>query len=134
MEKNMSNEFHYGTGRRKNATARTRLYSGSGDIQINGRSVDAYFPRKTLQMIVRQPLVLTKLTDQFDIRVNVQGGGVSGQAEAVRHGIARALLDIDINLRGQLKKAGFLTRDARKKERKKYGLRGARARYQYSKR
>lgn len=130
----MSNEFNYGTGRRKNATARTRLYAGSGDIQVNGRSVDTYFTRKTLQMIVRQPLVLTKLLDKYDIKVNVQGGGVSGQAEAVRHGIARALLDIDINLRGQLKKAGFLTRDARKKERKKYGQRGARARYQYSKR
>jgi small subunit ribosomal protein S9 len=134
LEKNMSTEFHYGTGRRKNATARTRLYNGSGDIQVNGRPVANYFTRKTLQMIVRQPLVLTRLADKFDIKVNVQGGGVSGQAEAVRHGIARALLDIDINLRGQLKKAGFLTRDARKKERKKYGQRAARARYQYSKR
>lgn len=130
----MSKEFNYGTGRRKNATARTRLYSGSGSIEVNGRPIEAYFTRKTLQMIVRQPLVLTKLTDKFDIKVNVQGGGVSGQAEAVRHGIARALLDVDINLRPQLKKAGFLTRDARKKERKKYGQRAARARYQYSKR
>ena len=130
----MSNEFHYGTGRRKNATARTRLYTGSGQIQVNGRAIDSYFPRKTLQMIVRQPLVLAKLTDKVDVRVNVQGGGVSGQAEAVRHGIARALLQVDENLRPQLKKAGFLTRDARKKERKKYGQRAARARYQYSKR
>lgn len=130
----MSQDFNYGTGRRKTATARTRLYSGSGSILVNGRSIEVYFPRKTLQMIVRQPLVLTKLTDKFDIKVNVQGGGVSGQAEAVRHGIARALLTVDIALRGQLKKAGFLTRDARKKERKKYGLRAARARYQYSKR
>ncbi|MDR2892160.1 MAG: 30S ribosomal protein S9 [Deltaproteobacteria bacterium] len=130
----MSNEFHYGTGRRKNATARTRLYGGSGQIQVNGRAIDVYFPRKTLQMIVRQPLVLSRLLDKFDVRVNVQGGGVTGQAEAVRHGIARALLQADENLRPQLKKAGFLTRDARKKERKKYGQRAARARYQYSKR
>lgn len=130
----MSQDFNYGTGRRKNATARTRLYAGSGSITVNGRSIENYFPRKTLQMIVRQPLVLTKLVDKFDIKVNVRGGGVSGQADAVRHGIARALLTVDAALRGQLKKAGFLTRDARKKERKKYGLRAARARYQYSKR
>ena len=130
----MSNDFHYGTGRRKTAPARTRLYGGSGQIQVNGRPVETYFPRKTLQMIVRQPLVLTKLVDKFDVRVNVQGGGVTGQAEAVRHGISRALLQLDVNLRPQLKKAGFLTRDARKKERKKYGQRGARARFQYSKR
>lgn len=126
----MSQEFNYGTGRRKNATARTRLYAGGGSILVNGRAIESYFPRKTLQMIVRQPLVLTKLADKFDIKVNVQGGGVSGQAQAVRHGIARALLLVDPNLRGSLKKAGFLTRDARKKERKKYGLRAARARYQ----
>ena len=130
----MSTEFNYGNGRRKNATARTRLYSGSGSIEINGRSIENYFPRKTLQMIVRQPLVLTRLTEKYDIKVNVQGGGVTGQAEAVRHGIARALLTADANLRPQLKKAGFLTRDARKKERKKYGLRAARASYKYSKR
>ena len=130
----MSNEFHYGTGRRKNATARTRLYKGSGQIQVNGRTIENYFPRKTLQMIVRQPLVLAKLVDKLDIRVDVQGGGVSGQAEAVRHGIARALLNVDENLRPTLKKAGFLTRDARRKERKKYGQRAAGARYQYSKR
>lgn len=130
----MSQDFNYGTGRRKNATARTRLYAGSGSIVVNGRSIENYFPRKTLQMIVRQPLVLTKLIDKFDIKVSVQGGGTTGQAEAVRHGIARALLTVDAALRGQLKKAGFLTRDARKKERKKYGLRAARARYQYSKR
>lgn len=130
----MSTEFNYGTGRRKNATARTRLYAGSGAIEINGRPFENYFPRKSLQMIIRQPLVLTRLLDKFDIKVNVQGGGVTGQAEAVRHGISRALLEVDVELRGQLKKAGFLTRDARKKERKKYGLRAARARYQYSKR
>ena len=130
----MPTEFKYGTGRRKNATARTRLYAGTGQIVINGRPFDNYFPRKSLQMIIRQPLVLTKLLDKTDIKVTVQGGGVSGQAEAVRHGISRALLEVDASLRGALKKAGFLTRDARKKERKKYGLRAARARYQYSKR
>lgn len=130
----MSTEFKYGTGRRKNATARTRLYAGSGQITVNGRAFDNYFPRKSLQMIIRQPLVLTKLLEKTDVKVNVQGGGVSGQADAVRHGIARALLEVDGNLRPMLKKAGFLTRDARKKERKKYGLRAARARFQYSKR
>ncbi len=130
----MTTSFNYGTGRRKTATARTRLYAGAGAIEINGRSLEDYFPRKTLQMIIRQPLVLTKLVDKYTIKVNVKGGGVSGQAEAVRHGISRALLEIDPNLRSVLKKAGFLTRDARKKERKKYGLRAARARYQYSKR
>jgi len=130
----MSATFDYGTGRRKTATARTRLYAGSGQIEINGRPMEQYFPRKTLQMIIRQPLVLTKLLDQYDVRVNVCGGGISGQAEAVRHGISRALLQADPELRGVLKKAGFLTRDARKKERKKYGLAAARARYQYSKR
>lgn len=130
----MSDKFNYGTGRRKTATARTRLYAGSGSISINGRTLEDYFPRKTLQMIIRQPLVLTKNTDKFDIKVNVAGGGVSGQAGAVRHGISRALLESDPALRPVLKRAGFLTRDARKKERKKYGLRAARARYQYSKR
>ncbi|MDD2967320.1 MAG: 30S ribosomal protein S9 [Desulfovibrionaceae bacterium] len=130
----MSATFDYGTGRRKTATARTRLYAGSGSILVNGRSYEEYFPRKTLQMIVRQPLVLCKLAEKFDVKVTVAGGGVSGQAEAVRHGISRALLSVDAGLRGLLKKAGFLTRDARKKERKKYGLRAARARYQYSKR
>lgn len=130
----MSEKFDYGTGRRKTATARTRLYAGSGAITVNGRTCEEYFPRKTLQMIVRQPLLLTKVAEKFDIKVNVAGGGVSGQAEAVRHGISRALLSVDPTLRGALKRAGFLTRDARKKERKKYGLRAARARYQYSKR
>lgn len=130
----MPTEFKYGTGRRKNATARTRLYEGTGQIVVNGRPLENYFPRKTLQMIIRQPLVLTKNVEKLDVKVNVQGGGVSGQAEAVRHGISRALLEVDGALRGVLKKAGFLTRDARKKERKKYGLRAARARYQYSKR
>lgn len=130
----MSDKFEYGTGRRKTATARTRVYAGSGNITVNGRAFEDYFPRKTLQMIIRQPLVLTKTLDRFDVKVNVSGGGVSGQAEAVRHGISRALLQADPSLRAVLKRAGFLTRDARKKERKKYGLAAARARYQYSKR
>ena len=126
--------FDYGTGRRKTAIARTRLYTGSGMIEINGRPMEQYFPRKTLQMNVRQPLALTKTAEQFDIKVNVCGGGMTGQAEAVRLGIARALLQYDAATRPALKKAGFLTRDARKKERKKYGLAAARARFQYSKR
>jgi len=127
-------DFNYGTGKRKNAVARTRLYQGTGQILINNRPYEDYFPRKTLQMIVQQALKLTKNVDKFDIKVNVAGGGVAGQAQAVRHGIARALLLVDPELRGTLKKAGFLTRDARKKERKKYGQKGARARFQYSKR
>ena len=131
---NMATDFNYGTGRRKNATARTRLYSGSGSIEVNGRPFENYFPRKSLQMVIRQPLVLAKLTDKIDVKVRVAGGGVTGQAEAVRHGISRALLSVDPALRGVLKKAGLLTRDARKKERKKYGLASARARFQYSKR
>lgn len=130
----MSNEFDYGTGRRKNATARTRLYAGSGQITVNGRPYDEYFPRKTLQMIIRQPLELVKMLEKFDIKINVAGGGMSGQALAARHGISRALLVIDEEMRPALKKAGFLTRDARKKERKKPGQRGARANFQYSKR
>jgi len=130
----MSEEFYYGTGKRKTAVARTRLYQGSGQILINNRPLDEYFPRPTLQMIIRQPLILAKLTDKFDIKINVNGGGMGGQAEAVRHGISRALLTFDADLRPALKRAGFLTRDARKKERKKYGQRGARARFQYSKR
>ena len=130
----MSTSFQYGTGRRKTATARTRLYDGTGQIEINGRPFEEYFPRKTLQMVIRQPLVLTKTLEKFDVKVNVQGGGVTGQAEAVRHGISRALLEFDPSLRITLKRAGLLTRDARKKERKKYGLAAARARYQYSKR
>ena len=130
----MSNQVNYGTGRRKTATARTRLYPGSGQIIVNGRPFEDYFPRKSLQMVIRQPLNLTKTLERFDIKVIVAGGGVSGQAEAVRHGISRALLTVDENLRGMLKRAGFLTRDSRAKERKKYGLRSARARFQYSRR
>lgn len=127
-------DFNYGTGKRKNAVARTRIYQGTGQILVNDRPYDEYFPRKTLQMIVQQALKLTKNVDKLDIKVNVCGGGVSGQAQAVRHGISRALIEMDPELRGTLKRAGFLTRDARKKERKKYGLAGARARFQYSKR
>lgn len=131
----MNTAFHYGTGRRKTATARTRVYtSGSGNILVNGRPYQEYFNRKTLQMVVNQPLKLVNLDDKVDVKVNVCGGGTAGQAEAVRHGISRALLLLDPGLRSTLKKAGFLTRDSRKKERKKYGLRAARARYQYSKR
>jgi small subunit ribosomal protein S9 len=128
-------EFNYGTGKRKNAVARTRLYkNGTGRILVNNRPMDEYFPRKSLQMVVEQPLKLVRMSDQFDVKINVCGGGIAGQAQAVRHGIARALCEMDAELRGVLKRAGFLTRDARKKERKKYGLRGARARFQYSKR
>lgn len=127
-------DFNYGTGKRKNAIARTRLYAGTGTITVNGRPFEDYFPRKSLQMIVQQPLKLTKNHGKFDIKINCCGGGVSGQAQAVRHGISRALIEFDPELRGTLKRAGLLTRDARKKERKKYGLRGARARFQYSKR
>ena len=127
-------DFKYGTGKRKNAVARTRIYKGTGKITVNDRAFEEYFPRKTLQMIVQQPLKITRAMDKFDIAINVSGGGVAGQAQAVRHGIARALLLVDPELRTTLKRAGFLTRDARKKERKKYGQKGARARYQYSKR
>lgn len=131
----MSEDFFYGTGKRKNATARTRVYdNGTGRILVNNRPFDEYFPRKTLQMIVQQPLKLTKTLGRFDVKISVCGGGVSGQAEAVRHGISRALMEFDLELRPALKKAGYVTRDDRKKERKKYGLRGARARFQYSKR
>ncbi len=130
----MSKDFNYATGRRKNAVARTRMYEGSGQITVNGKSYEDYFPRKTLQMIVQQPLKLTKNLGKYDIKVTADGGGVAGQAQAVRHGISRALIEIDPELRAILKRAGLLTRDARKKERKKYGQPGARAKFQYSKR
>lgn len=130
----MSNDFYYGTGRRKTAVARTRIYPGSGQILVNNLPFEEYFPRATLQMIVRQPLQLTRMLGKFDIKATVDGGGVAGQAEALRHGISRALLAYDLKLRPTLKRAGLLTRDARIKERKKYGLRSARARFQYSKR
>ncbi|WP_291320941.1 30S ribosomal protein S9 [Desulfonatronospira sp.] len=130
----MKEEYFYGKGKRKTSTARTRLYSGSGQILVNGRPYQEYFPRATLQMIINQPLKLTHAAGKFDIKVNVDGGGLAGQAEAVRHGISRALLQVDQEHRPVLKKAGLLTRDSRVKERKKYGQRGARAKFQYSKR
>ena len=126
--------FFYGTGRRKTSVARVRLYNGTGVITVNGRGIDDYFGLEALKLIVRQPLELLGLTDKFDIVVNVNGGGVSGQAGAIRHGISRALLQYDAELRPQLKKAGFLTRDPRMKERKKYGLKAARRAPQVSKR
>ena len=126
--------FYYGTGRRKSSVARVRVYPGTGKITINERDIDDYFGLETLKVIVRQPLELLGLTEKFDIVVRVQGGGVSGQAGAIRHGLSRALLEYDETLRPQLKKAGFLTRDPRMEERKKYGLKGARRAPQFSKR
>ncbi len=125
---------YYGTGRRKSAKARVFLTSGEGGIQVNNRSLDDYFGRETARMIVRQPLELVELTDKFDIRVTVRGGGGFGQAGAIRHGITRALLEYDETLRPALRQAGFVSRDARVVERKKVGLRKARKRPQYSKR
>ena len=124
----------YGTGRRKKSIARVYLVPGTGNITINNRSVDEYFGLETLKVIVRQPLVATETTDKFDVTVNVHGGGFTGQAGAIRHGIARALLKVDADFRPTLKKAGYLTRDPRMKERKKYGLKGARRAPQFSKR
>jgi small subunit ribosomal protein S9 len=124
----------YGTGRRKTAVARVRVAKGSGEIVVNGQPVGTYFPRQTSQMIVRQPLELVEKSAELDVTASVAGGGESGQAGAVRHGIARALLELDPALRPTLKQAGFLTRDSRKKERKKPGQPGARKRFQYSKR
>ena len=129
-----TNPYFYGTGRRKKSVARVRVYAGSGKITINNRNIDDYFGLETLKLIVRQPLALTGTADKFDIVCNVQGGGVTGQAGAIRHGLSRALLQYDENLRPALKKAGFLTRDPRMKERKKYGLKGARRAPQFSKR
>ena len=123
-----------GTGRRKTATARVLLKKGKGEILVNGRPVDQYFGRETARMMVRSPFVVLDLTDKFDVRVNVDGGGASGQAGAIRHGITRALMDYDASFRPALRKAGFVTRDAREVERKKIGLHGARRRPQYSKR
>jgi small subunit ribosomal protein S9 len=123
-----------GTGRRKTAVARVRLATGSGKITINGRAFDIYFPLETLRSTVSQPLTVTGTSDKLDVRVNVTGGGPNGQAGAVRHGIARALLQFDANLRPSLKKEGYLTRDPRMRERKKYGQPGARKRFQFSKR
>jgi small subunit ribosomal protein S9 len=130
----MEKAFYYGTGRRKKSVARVRLIPGSGNITINKRGIDEYFGLETLKTIVRQPLTLTNLTNKFDVVCTVTGGGVTGQAGAIRHGIARALLEFDENLRPVLKKEGYLTRDPRMKERKKYGLKGARRAPQFSKR
>ena len=126
--------YFYGTGRRKSSVARVRLYTGTGKITINDRDIDDYFGLETLKLIVRQPLNLTGTADKFDIVCRVAGGGVTGQAGAIRHGISRALLQYDAELRAELKKAGLLTRDPRMKERKKYGLKGARRAPQFSKR
>ena len=126
--------YFYGTGRRKSSVARVRIYQGTGKITINNRDIDDYFGLDTLKLIVRQPLELTKTSDKFDIVCRVTGGGVTGQAGAIRHGISRALLQSSDEIRPILKKAGFLTRDPRMKERKKYGLKGARRAPQFSKR
>jgi small subunit ribosomal protein S9 len=125
---------YYGTGRRKTSVARVWLRPGSGAIRVNQRPFEDYFPRETLRMIICQPLQLTNTLGQFDATINVGGGGPTGQAGAVRHGIARALLEFDLALRQALKRAGLLTRDPRMKERKKYGQPGARSKFQYSKR
>ena len=127
-------QYFYGTGRRKHSVARVRVYNGTGKITINNRDIDDYFGLDTLKLIVRQPLAVAGVEGKFDIVVRVAGGGVSGQAGAIRHGLSRALLVYDENLRGELKKAGFLTRDPRMKERKKYGLKAARRAPQFSKR
>ena len=125
---------YYGTGRRKTSVARVRLVPGEGNVVINGRHIDEYFGIKTLDLIVKQPLNLTETADKYDVIANVQGGGPSGQAGAIRHGISRALLELDAELRPALKKAGFLTRDPHEKERRKYGLKKARKASQFSKR
>lgn len=133
MAAKTTNDF-IGTGRRKTSVARVRLMTGNGKITVNGRPFENYFPLETLRATVSQPLVLTAMAEKLDARINVTGGGPNGQAGAARHGIARALLKFDANLRPQLKAEGFLTRDPRMKERKKYGQPGARKRFQYSKR
>jgi small subunit ribosomal protein S9 len=127
-------ETFYGTGRRKTSSARVYLRPGSGAVTINGRSMDQYFGNEVLKMIVRQPLDLVEKNQELDVTVNVEGGGIAGQAGAIRHGISRALLRLDGEMRPKLKAAGLLMRDPRKKERKKYGQKGARARFQFSKR
>lgn len=127
-------ERYYGTGRRKKSIARVYLVPGKGEVTINKRSMDDYFGMETLKVIVRQPMALTETAEKYDVLVNVKGGGYTGQAGAIRHGIARALLQVDAEYRPALKKAGFLTRDSRMKERKKYGLKAARRAPQFSKR
>jgi len=130
----MSETNYYGTGRRKSSTARVFMAPGKGTITVNGRPLDIFFGRETAQMIVRQPLELTQHVDTFDVNVTVKGGGTTGQAGAIRHGLTRALMQYDESLRGSLRKAGFVTRDAREVERKKVGLRKARRATQFSKR
>ena len=130
----MANSKYYGTGRRKSSVARIYLVPGTGKVTINKRDMDEYFGLETLKVVVRQPLVATETVDKFDVLVNVRGGGYTGQAGAIRHGIARALLNVDEDYRPILKKAGYLTRDPRMKERKKYGLKAARRAPQFSKR
>ncbi len=130
----MTQQRYYATGKRKSAIARVYMKAGSGNIVVNKRNYDEYFTRPSLKMVIKQPLDITGKKDQFDLYVNVSGGGVAGQAGAVKHGISKALLEYDAELRSILKKAGFLTRDARVKERKKYGQPGARKRFQFSKR
>ena len=130
----MSEAVFYGTGRRKTSTARVFMKAGSGDITVNNKPLDVFFGRKTAQMIVRQPLELMQLTDKFDVNVTVKGGGTTGQAGAIRHGLTRALMAYDESLRPGLRQAGFVTRDAREVERKKVGLRKARRATQFSKR
>ena len=130
----MAEPYSYGTGRRKTSTARVFMRSGSGRIVVNGRPIDEYFGRETARMIVRQPLEVADVVDRCDFRVTVRGGGASGQAGAIRHGVARALVEYDESLRVGLRRAGFITRDAREVERKKVGLRKARKRPQFSKR
>lgn len=130
----MAQVSYYGTGRRKSSIARVRLVPGDGKVTINGRAMEEYFGLKTLELIVRQPLVLTEMSDKYDVVANVKGGGTTGQAGAIRHGITRALMELDSGLRPALKKAGFVTRDPREKERRKYGLKKARKASQFSKR
>ena len=130
----MANTKYYGTGRRKSSVARVYLVPGTGKVTINKRDMDEYFGLETLKVVVRQPLTATETADKFDVLVNVRGGGYTGQAGAIRHGIARALLNVDADYRPVLKKAGFLTRDPRMKERKKYGLKAARRAPQFCKR
>ena len=125
---------YYGTGKRKRAVARVLLRPGQGEIKINNRLMDSYFPSATLRTVVRSPLLVTETAERFNISVNVLGGGMAGQAGAIRHGITRALLEYNTELRQKLKEAGFVTRDSRIKERKKYGQKGARKRFQFSKR
>ncbi len=130
----MAEPYSYGTGRRKTSTARVFMRSGNGRIVVNGRPIDEYFGRETARMIIRQPLEVAGVVDRFDVNVTVKGGGASGQAGAIRHGVARALVEYDETLRPDLRRAGFITRDAREVERKKVGLRKARKRPQFSKR